>query len=69
MHSWAAVGAAGDLVDLGNLRPLQLGVLPPQPAQFLQLGAGRSAATLTPVGFVLADPVAQRFVMHPELAG
>lgn len=56
-------------MDLGNLRPLQLGVLPPQPAQFLQLGAGRSAATLTPVGFVLADPVAQRFVMHPELAG
>ncbi|MEH0824352.1 hypothetical protein V6U88_24925 [Micromonospora sp. CPCC 205739] len=40
---------------------------PPQPAQLLQLRGGRPVVTLTPVGFILADPVAQRLVMHTKL--
>jgi hypothetical protein len=42
---------------------------PTQPLQLLKLLAGQPVAALALVGLVLADPVAQRLMMHPKLAG
>jgi hypothetical protein len=51
------------------VRALEFGVLPAQPTEFLGLSGGGPVATLCGVGFILADPVAERFGMDTELLG
>jgi hypothetical protein len=47
----------------------QFSDLSTQPADLFGLGGGRPVEPLTMIGFVLAEPVAQRFGMHTELLG
>jgi hypothetical protein len=49
--------------------PAQLSDFFTQPADLLSLGAARPVGPLTMIGFVLPDPVPQRFGMHTELLG
>lgn len=64
--SWAKKGARRLRDFVG---PAEFGVLAPQPAQLLDLRGGRQVAALPAVGLGLANPGAQRFVVHAQLLG
>src|ERR1044072_4402337 len=70
LHNRRRVGSSSEAKRRRGLEdlvgPLEFRIFPP-PAQLLRLTGCRPVVPLTAVGLVLANPVAQRFGVHPEL--